>query len=55
MKFPIQSVDVNNSWWKNPDLKIVELYPILKDKLTTINIATATYLLWDKEFDFSAT
>lgn len=39
MKFSIQSVDVNNSWWKNPDLEIVDLHPILKDKLTTINIA----------------
>lgn len=39
MKFSIQSVDVNNSWWRNPDLEIVDLYPILKDKLTTINIA----------------
>lgn len=39
MKFSIQSADINNSWYKNPDLKIVELYPILKDKLTTINIA----------------
>ena len=39
MKFSIQSADVNNSWYKNPDLKIVELYPILKDKITTINIA----------------
>lgn len=39
MKFSIQSVDVNNSWCKNTDLKIVELYPILKDKLTTVNIA----------------
>lgn len=39
MKFSIQSVDVNDSWWKNPDLEIVDLYPFLKDKLTTINIA----------------
>lgn len=39
MKFLIQSVYVTNSWCKNPDLKMVELYPILKDKLTTINIA----------------
>ena len=39
MKFSIQSADINNNWYKNPDLKIVELYPILKDKLTTINIA----------------
>lgn len=39
MKFSIQSVDVNNSWWKNPDLEIVDLYPILKDKFTTTNIS----------------
>lgn len=39
MKFLIQSVYVTNSWCKNPDLKMVELYPILKDKLATINIA----------------
>nr|DAQ48537.1 MAG TPA: hypothetical protein [Caudoviricetes sp.]DAT07323.1 MAG TPA: hypothetical protein [Caudoviricetes sp.] len=33
MKFSIQSVDVNNSWWKNPDLEIVDLYQFLKTNL----------------------
>lgn len=39
MKFSIHSQEVNNNWYHKPDLKIVDLYPILKDKLTTINIA----------------
>lgn len=39
MKFLIKSQEVNNNWYHKPDLKIVDLYPILKDKLTTINIA----------------
>ena len=39
MKFSIKSQEVNNNWYHKPDLKIVDLYPILKDKLTTVNIA----------------
>ena len=39
MKFSIKSQEVNNNWYHKPDLKIVDLYPFLKDKLTTINIA----------------
>ena len=39
MKFSIHSQEVDNGWYDNPDFKIVDLYPILKDKLTTINIA----------------
>lgn len=38
MKFSIKSQEVNNNWYHKPDLKIVDLYPILKDKLTTVNI-----------------
>ena len=39
MKFSIKSQEVNNNWYHKPDLKIVDLYPTLKDKLTTVNIA----------------
>ena len=39
MKFSIHSQEVDNGWYDNPDFKIVDLYPTLKDKLTTINIA----------------
>lgn len=38
MKFSIKSQEVNNNWYHKPDLKIVDLYPILKDKLTTVNV-----------------
>lgn len=39
MKFAIQSQEVNNNWYHKPDLKISDVYPFIKDKLTTINIA----------------
>ena len=39
MKFSIHSQEVDNGWYDNPDFKIVDLYPILKDKLTIMNIA----------------
>ena len=38
MKFSIQSQEVNNNWYHKPDLKISDVYPFLKSKITATRI-----------------
>lgn len=38
MKFTIKSVEVDNNWYRKPDFKVSDLYPVLKDRITSVRI-----------------